>query len=119
MGCQPGEEGADGLCPSLFQRSIRSCLCTSPIPTEESLESTTQPSHGQEAPSTEVALRRRRQRRRKPRRKEVTGPAPGGCEEPRGEVSVSFTDLPKEETGPLQVQEAHPYSDGELASMDR
>lgn len=113
MGCQPGEEGADGLCLSLFQRSIRSCLCTSPIPTEESLESTTQPSHGQ------VALRRRRQRRRKPRRKEVTGPAPGGCEEPRGEVSVSFTDLPKEETGSLQAQEAHPYSDGELASMDR
>lgn len=35
-----------------------------------------------------MAPRRRRRHRRKPRRKEVTGPAPGGCEEARGEVSV-------------------------------
>lgn len=115
------------------ERSIPSRLCTSPIPTEESPESAAQPSHGQEAPSAEVAPRRRRRHRRKPRRKEVMGPAPGGCEEARGEVSVeellklpalddsvyfSFTDLPKEETGSLQAKEVHPYSDGELASMD-
>nr|XP_047902315.1 phosphatidate phosphatase LPIN3 isoform X2 [Anser cygnoides] len=115
------------------ERSIPSRLCTSPIPTEESPESAAQPSHGQEAPSAEVAPRRRRRHRRKPRRKEVMGPAPGGCEEARGEVSVeellklpalddsvyfSFTDLPKEETGSLHAKEVHPYSDGELASMD-
>lgn len=34
-------------------------------------------------------------------------------------VYFSFADLSKEETGSLQSPEMHPYSDGELASMDR
>ncbi|KAM6378312.1 phosphatidate phosphatase LPIN3 isoform 3-T3 [Pluvialis apricaria] len=33
-------------------------------------------------------------------------------------VYFSFADLPEEETGSLQTPEMHPYSDGELASMD-
>ncbi|NXI68127.1 LPIN3 phosphatase, partial [Anseranas semipalmata] len=113
--------------------SIPSCLCTSPVPMEGSPENAAQPSHGQEVPSAEVTLRKRRRRRKKPKRKEVMDPALEGCEETRSEMSVqelfklpasddsvyfSFTDLPKEETGLLQLQEVHPYSDGELASVD-
>ncbi|XP_074964805.1 phosphatidate phosphatase LPIN3 isoform X1 [Phalacrocorax aristotelis] len=113
--------------------SIPSCLCTSPIPTEESPEDAAQPSHGQEVSSAEATLRKRRRRRRKPKRKEVLDSKLEGCEETESEVSVeepcklpapsdsvyfSFTDIPEEETGTLQSPEMHPYSDGELASVD-
>ncbi|XP_074744507.1 phosphatidate phosphatase LPIN3 isoform X1 [Strix uralensis] len=113
--------------------SIPSCLCTSPIPREESLQDVAQPSHGQEASSAEATPRKRRRRRRKPKRKEVSDSELEGCEETKSEMSVeepcklpapsdsvyfSFTDLPEEETELLQSPEMHPYSDGELASVD-
>ncbi|NXJ91484.1 LPIN3 phosphatase, partial [Corythaixoides concolor] len=112
--------------------SIPSCLCTSPIPREESLEVAAQPSHGQEPSSAEATLRKRRRRRRKAKQK-VSDSELEGCEETKSEMSAeepckllapsdsmyfSFTDLPKEETGSLQSPEMHPHSDGELASMD-
>ncbi|XP_014796727.1 PREDICTED: phosphatidate phosphatase LPIN3 [Calidris pugnax] len=113
--------------------SIPARLCTSPIPREESLEDATQPSHGQEASSAEATLRKRRRRKRKPKRKEVSDSKLEGCEETKSKMSMeepcklpdpgdsvyfSFTDLPEEETRSLQSPEMHPYSDGELASME-
>ncbi|KFQ49889.1 Phosphatidate phosphatase LPIN3, partial [Pelecanus crispus] len=113
--------------------SIPSCLCTSPIPTEESPEDATQPFHGQEAFSTEATLHKRRQCRRKPRRKEVLDSKLEGCKDTKSEMSVeepcklpassdsvyfSFADLPLQETRLLQSPEMHHYSDGELASVD-
>ncbi|XP_010010066.1 PREDICTED: LOW QUALITY PROTEIN: phosphatidate phosphatase LPIN3-like [Nestor notabilis] len=113
--------------------SIPSRLCTSPIPTEQSLEEDAQPPYGQEAASAEVTLRKRRRRRRKPKRKEVSDMALEGCEETRSDMSMeepcelpapsdsvyfSFADLPEEGTVSLQSPEMHPYSDGELASAD-
>nr|XP_009944013.1 PREDICTED: phosphatidate phosphatase LPIN3 [Opisthocomus hoazin] len=113
--------------------SIPSRLCMSPIPREESPEGPAQPSHGHEASSAEGTLHKRRRRRRKPKQREVLDSALEGCEETKSKVSVeepcklpapgdsvyfSFADLPEEETGSLQSPEVHPYSDGELASMD-
>ncbi|NWQ80730.1 LPIN3 phosphatase, partial [Columbina picui] len=117
--------------------NIPSHLCTSPIPMEESPENAVQPPHVQETTSAEGTLRKRRRRRRKPKRKEVLDSELGGCEESRSEMFVkepateltsflccsdsvyfSFADLPREETGLLQSPEMHPYSDGELASVD-
>ncbi|XP_010145639.1 PREDICTED: phosphatidate phosphatase LPIN3 [Eurypyga helias] len=93
--------------------SIPSSLCTSPIP-------------GEETSSTEANPRKRRRRRRKPKRKEMLDSQLEGCQEAVSEVSMdksdpmyfSFADLPEEETGSCQSPEMHPYSDGELASMD-
>ncbi|XP_075624763.1 phosphatidate phosphatase LPIN3 isoform X2 [Balearica regulorum gibbericeps] len=113
--------------------SIPSHLCTSPIPREESPEDAAQPSHGQETSSTEATLRKRRRRRRKPKQKEVSDSELEGCEETKSEMSMeepcklpapsdsvyfSFADLPEEETELLQSPGMHPYSDGELASVD-
>ncbi|XP_009881960.1 PREDICTED: phosphatidate phosphatase LPIN3 [Charadrius vociferus] len=113
--------------------SIPSRLCTSPIPREDSTEDAAQPPHGQEASSTEAALRKRRRRRRKPKQKEMSDSELEGCEETKSEISMeepcklsapsdsvyfSFAHLPEEETRLLPSPEMHPYSDGELASMD-
>ncbi|KFQ26010.1 Phosphatidate phosphatase LPIN3, partial [Mesitornis unicolor] len=113
--------------------SIPPCLCTSPILMEQSPEDATQPSHGQEASSAEVAVHKRRRRRKKPKQKEVSDSELGGCEETSSETSTeelcklpapsnsvyfTFTDLPEEETASLPSSEMHPYSDGELASLD-
>uniref|UniRef100_A0A8C8BPK6 phosphatidate phosphatase n=1 Tax=Otus sunia TaxID=257818 RepID=A0A8C8BPK6_9STRI len=68
--------------------SIPSCLCTSPIPREESLQDVAQPSHEQEASSAEATPRKRRRRRRKPKRKEVSDSKLEGCEETKSEMSV-------------------------------
>ncbi|XP_071615984.1 phosphatidate phosphatase LPIN3 [Heliangelus exortis] len=112
------------------ESSIPSHLCTSPIPREESLE---EASHGQEPSSSEATQRKRRRRRRKPRRKEVSDSELECCGDTKSEMSMeepcklptashpeyfSFTDLPKEETGSLQSPVIHPYSDGELTSLD-
>ncbi|XP_010213747.1 PREDICTED: phosphatidate phosphatase LPIN3 [Tinamus guttatus] len=108
------------------ERSIPSCLCTSPIPMEEIREDIAQASQLQEAPSSEVTLRKRR-RRKKPKRKEVAESNLEGCKDteekyrlPTSSDSVyfSFMDLPKEAAESLQSQEIYPYSDGELASVD-
>ncbi|NXX59698.1 LPIN3 phosphatase, partial [Scopus umbretta] len=112
--------------------SIPSRLCTSPIPTEESPEDATRPFHGLDASSAEVTLRKRRRRRRKPKRKELSVSELEGCEETRSDIVAqltsfllcsdsvyfSFADLPEEENRLLQSPEMHPYSDGELASVD-
>ncbi|NWS14011.1 LPIN3 phosphatase, partial [Pachyramphus minor] len=74
--------------------SIPFCLCTSPIPTEQSLRDSVQLSHGQEATSTEVTQRKRRRRRRKAKRKEVLGSESESCDETKGE-------MPMEELGKL------------------
>ncbi|NXE17887.1 LPIN3 phosphatase, partial [Ardeotis kori] len=65
--------------------SIPSCLCTSPIPSEEDAA---QPSHGQEASSAEATLRKRRRCRRKPKQKEVSDSALEGCKETKSKMSV-------------------------------
>ncbi|KAM8987824.1 phosphatidate phosphatase LPIN3 isoform 4-T5 [Ara ararauna] len=113
--------------------SIPSRLCTSPIPTEQSLEEDAQPPHGQEDASTEVTLHKRRRRRRKPKRKEGSDLQSEGSKDTRSGMSMeepcelpapsdsvyfSFADLPEEGTVSLQSPETHPYSDGELASVD-
>ncbi|NXJ67039.1 LPIN3 phosphatase, partial [Rostratula benghalensis] len=113
--------------------SIPSRLCTSPIPREESPEDATQPSHGQEAFGAEVTSHKRRRRRRKPKHKEVSDSELEGHKETKSEMSVeescklpdprdsvyfSFADLHEEAARSLQSPEIHPYSDGELASME-
>ncbi|XP_030318896.1 phosphatidate phosphatase LPIN3 [Calypte anna] len=112
------------------ERSIPSHLCTSPIPREESLEDA---SHRQEPSSPETTLRKRRRHRRKPKRKEVSDSELECCGDTKSEVSMeepcklpttshpeyfSFADLPKEEIGSLQSPVMHPYSDGELTSVN-
>ncbi|NXF05120.1 LPIN3 phosphatase, partial [Smithornis capensis] len=124
---QESEENEDSIPP---------CLCTSPIPTQQSLDSAVQPSCGQEATSAEVTQHKRRRRRRKPKRKEVSDSESESCDETKGEMSMeevaqltsfplcssavcsSFTDVLEEETRSLQSPEMHPYSDGELTSVD-
>ncbi|NXF83780.1 LPIN3 phosphatase, partial [Sclerurus mexicanus] len=124
--------------------SIPSCLCTSPIPTEQSPKDAVQPSHGQEATVPEGTQCKRRRRRRKPKRKEVLDSESESCDETKGEmpteepyklpaprvaqltslplcsdaVCSSFADVLEEETSLLQSPEMHPHSDGELASVD-
>ncbi|NXP12082.1 LPIN3 phosphatase, partial [Thinocorus orbignyianus] len=124
--------------------SIPSRLCTSPIPREESPEDATLASHGQEASGAEATLCKRRWHRRKPKHKELLDSGLEGCKETKREISMeepcklsdpreaklpsfffcsdslcfSSADLPEEETKSLKSPEVHPYSDGELASME-
>ncbi|XP_017678069.1 PREDICTED: phosphatidate phosphatase LPIN3 isoform X2 [Lepidothrix coronata] len=113
--------------------SIPFCLCTSPIPMEQSLKDSVQPSHGQEATGAEVTQRKRRQHRRKAKRKEVLDSESESSDETKGEMPMeelcklpapggagcsSFTGALEEETLLLQSPEMHPHSDGELASAD-
>ncbi|NWQ61323.1 LPIN3 phosphatase, partial [Neopipo cinnamomea] len=117
--------------------SIPFCLCTSPIPTEQSLKDSVQPSHGQEATGAQVTQRKRRRRRRKAKRKEVLGSESESCDETKGEMPLeepvaqltlfplcsgagcsSFADALEEEALSLQSPDVHPHSDGELASVD-
>ncbi|NXA11586.1 LPIN3 phosphatase, partial [Sapayoa aenigma] len=128
---QESEENEDSIPP---------CLCTSPIPMEQSLEDAVQLSCGQEATGAEVTQRKRRRRRRKPKRKEVSDSESESCDETKGEMSMeepaprvtqltsfplcsgavcsSFTDALEEETRLLQLPETHPHSDGEVAPAD-
>ncbi|XP_064023381.1 phosphatidate phosphatase LPIN3 isoform X2 [Pogoniulus pusillus] len=113
--------------------SIPSCLCTSPIHTEHSPRDAAQSPCGQEISSAEATLRKGRHHRRKPKWKELPDSELEGYEETQSEVSMeglcelpapsdslyfSFTELPEEETRSLQSPEMHPYSDGELGSID-
>ncbi|NWI88325.1 LPIN3 phosphatase, partial [Pitta sordida] len=131
---QESEENEDSIPP---------CLCTSPIPTEQSPEDAVLSSCGQEATGAEVTQRKRRRRSRKPKRKEVLDLESESCDEAKGEMSMeepcklpapraqlssfllcsgagcsSFADVLEEETGLLRSPEMHPHSDGELPSMD-
>ncbi|NXD75273.1 LPIN3 phosphatase, partial [Halcyon senegalensis] len=104
---------------------IPSHLCTSLR--EHSPEDSAPSSHGQgqEASSAEATVRKRRQCRRKLKWKEVSDSELDGCEETKmtslllcnDSVYFSF-DVPEEEAGSLQSPEMHPYSDGELASVN-
>ncbi|NXK39358.1 LPIN3 phosphatase, partial [Piprites chloris] len=120
------------------------CLCTSPIPTEQSLKDSVQLPRGQEATGAEGTQRKRRRRRRKAKRKEVLGSESESCDETKGEMPTeetcrlpaprgahltlfplcsgagcsSFADALEEETLSLQCPDVHPHSDGELASVD-
>ncbi|NWU16186.1 LPIN3 phosphatase, partial [Cephalopterus ornatus] len=124
--------------------SIPFCLCTSPIPTEQSLKDSVQPSHGQEATGAEVTQRKRRRCRRKAKRKEVLDSESESCDETKGRMPMeqpcklpaprvaqltlfplcsgagcsSFAVALEEETLSLQSPEMHPHSDGELAPVD-
>uniref|UniRef100_A0A8D0EQ80 phosphatidate phosphatase n=1 Tax=Strix occidentalis caurina TaxID=311401 RepID=A0A8D0EQ80_STROC len=100
---------------------IPSCLCTSPIPREESLQDVAQPSHGQEASSAEATPRKRRRRRRKPKRKEVSDSELEGCEETKSEMSVEepckLVDevcVPFSSCSPTLGHPSSPKSDSEL-----
>ncbi|KFW77818.1 Phosphatidate phosphatase LPIN3, partial [Manacus vitellinus] len=113
--------------------SIPFCLCTSPIPMEQSRKDSVQPSHGQEATGAEVTQRKRRRRRKKTKRKEVLDSESESSDETKGEMPMeelcelpapggagcsSFTGALEEETLLLQSPEMHPHSDGELGSAD-
>ncbi|KAJ7403387.1 Phosphatidate phosphatase LPIN3 [Pitangus sulphuratus] len=113
--------------------SIPFCLCTSPIPTEQSLKDSAQLSHGQEATGAQVTQHRRRRRRRKAKRKEVLGSESESCDETKGKMPMeepcrlpapggagcsSLADALEEEALSLQSPGVHPHSDGELASVD-
>ncbi|NXG21633.1 LPIN3 phosphatase, partial [Grallaria varia] len=113
--------------------SIPSCLCTSPIPMQQSQQDDVQLSHGQEAAGTEVTQHKRRRCRRKPKRKEVLDSESESCDEAKGKMPTeepcklpapsdagmcsSIADVLEEETSLLQSPEMHPHSDGELASV--
>ncbi|NXA83949.1 LPIN3 phosphatase, partial [Thryothorus ludovicianus] len=122
--------------------SIPFFLRTSPICMEQSPEDAVEPSCGLEATSTGVILCHRRRRKRRSKKKEELGLDSDSCDETKSEVTTkepcklpapstsslcfllcsdtahsSFADLP-EETGSLQPQEMHPYSDGELLEVD-
>uniref|UniRef100_A0A8C8EFC0 phosphatidate phosphatase n=1 Tax=Otus sunia TaxID=257818 RepID=A0A8C8EFC0_9STRI len=97
--------------------SIPSCLCTSPIPREESLQDVAQPSHEQEASSAEATPRKRRRRRRKPKRKEVSDSKLEGCEETKSEMSVEEpyeVCIPFSSCSPTLGHPSSPKSDSEL-----
>ncbi|NWQ93858.1 LPIN3 phosphatase, partial [Burhinus bistriatus] len=102
--------------------SIPSRLCTSPIPREDSLEDAAQPSHGQEASSAEVTLRKRRRRRRKPKQKEVLDSDLEGCKETKSEISMEEpcelpaprSNIPFSSCSPTLSHLSSPKSDSEL-----
>ncbi|CAM4626977.1 unnamed protein product [Lepidochelys olivacea] len=124
------------------EETIPSCLCTSPIPLEESPDLMAEPSKAstvsqlsllgepEESGSDTTSLRKKRRRRKKPKPKEA---ADSTSEEQEGtdsertleekrklltacdSVYFSFTDLPSEEAGTVQSKEIYHYSDGELA----
>ncbi|NWU96468.1 LPIN3 phosphatase, partial [Upupa epops] len=127
--------------------TIPSCLCTSPITREQSLEGAAPSSDGQEVSSTEAMLREKWHCRRKPKQKEPLDSE--GCEETTSGMSVeflhrlpalrwggwraakvtsfllcsdpvdfSFADQPEAAAGSLHPPETSPYSNGELASVD-
>ncbi|KAM7038027.1 phosphatidate phosphatase LPIN3 isoform 1-T1 [Acridotheres tristis] len=112
--------------------SIPFFLRTSPICKERSPKDEVQLSHGLEASSAGVILHKRRRHKRRPKKNEVLDLDSDSCDETKSEVTIkepcklpapsnaacsSFADL-LEETGLLQPQEIHPYSDGELPEKD-
>ncbi|NXG95633.1 LPIN3 phosphatase, partial [Loxia leucoptera] len=111
-------------------------LCTSPICKERCSNDAAQPSHGLEASSTGVILRKRRRRKRRPRKKEVLDSDSDSYDETKKELpapstsSLSFllcSDAasssfagPLEVTGLLEPEppDVYPYSDGDLLEVD-
>ncbi|NWR04866.1 LPIN3 phosphatase, partial [Paradoxornis webbianus] len=124
-----------------YEGSIPSYLCTSPICKERSSNYTFQPSCGLEVTSAGLILRKRRRRKRRPKKKLVLDFDSDSNDESESQMTInephelpalstsclslllcsdaassSFADL--EETGSLESQEIHPYSDGELLEAD-
>ncbi|NWT09974.1 LPIN3 phosphatase, partial [Vireo altiloquus] len=117
--------------------SIPFFLCTSPIYKAQRSKEAVQPSRELEATTAGLILRKRRRRKRRSQKKEVLELDSDSCDETKSDVLLlesstsalslllcsdaahsSFADL-REETKSLQLQEIHPYSDGELLGMDR
>ncbi|NXC58235.1 LPIN3 phosphatase, partial [Aleadryas rufinucha] len=117
-------------------------LCTSPIYKARSPKDAVQSSSELEATSAALILHKRRRRRRRSQKKEVLELDSDSCDETKSDVSMkkpcelpapstsalsfllcsdaacsAFADV-LEETEPLQPQETHPYSDGELLGVD-
>ncbi|KAI1233321.1 Phosphatidate phosphatase LPIN3, partial [Lamprotornis superbus] len=116
----------------VLRGSIPFFLRTSPICKEQSPKDAVQPSRGLGASSAGVILHKRRRHKRRPKKNEVLDLDSDSCDETKSEVTIeepcklpapsdaacsSFADL-LEETGLLQPQEIHPYSDGELPERD-
>ncbi|NWV18830.1 LPIN3 phosphatase, partial [Origma solitaria] len=111
--------------------SIPFFLCTSPMFKEQGPKDAVQPSSTPEAASAGVILHKKKRSKRRPKRKEVLDLDSDSCDETKSNLPLesststlsfllcsdaacsSFADL-LEETGSLQPQEIHPYSDGEL-----
>ncbi|NWU34983.1 LPIN3 phosphatase, partial [Hylia prasina] len=124
-----------------LEGSIPPYLCTSPICRERSSNFAVQPSYGLEVTRAGMILRKRRRRKRKPK-KVLLDWHSDSDDESESEMNIkkpyelpalstsslsfllcsdtarsSFADV-LEETGKLQPLEIHPYSDGELLTVD-
>ncbi|NXO70392.1 LPIN3 phosphatase, partial [Phainopepla nitens] len=114
--------------------SIPLLLRTSPIYKRQSPKDAVQASCGLGATGAAVILHKKRWRKRRPKKEVLEDSDSDSCGETKNEVTItepdslysllcsdaarsSFAD-PPEETGSLQPQEIHPYSDGELLKVD-
>uniref|UniRef100_A0A8C8SHH1 phosphatidate phosphatase n=1 Tax=Pelusios castaneus TaxID=367368 RepID=A0A8C8SHH1_9SAUR len=119
------------------EETIPACLCTSPIPLEESPDHVGKPPpepvvsklslYGEpDASGSDVTLRKKRRRRKKPKQEAADSTSEESDRETTLEekrklltacesIYFSFTDLPNEEDGTVQSKEIYHYSDGELA----
>lgn len=77
-----------GPSSSLFQGSIPSYLCTSPICKERSPNYAIQPSYGLEVTSTGMILRRRRRRKRRPKKKVLLDLDSDSYDETESEMAI-------------------------------
>ncbi|ETE72291.1 Phosphatidate phosphatase LPIN3, partial [Ophiophagus hannah] len=113
---------------------IPSFLCTSPIPTEKSIDAGAKSAKlygNSDSLGSDTAARKKRRRKKKPKKRESSADSTSeeGTESERSleekrkllisnnTLYYSFGDVQQEEDGTLQLQEVHPYSDGELAPL--
>ncbi|XP_013920373.1 PREDICTED: phosphatidate phosphatase LPIN3 isoform X1 [Thamnophis sirtalis] len=113
---------------------IPSFLCTSPIPTEKSIDAVAKSAKlygNSDDLGSDTTARKKRRRRKKPKKRESSADSTSeeGTESERSleekrkllisnnTLYYSFGDVPQQEDGTLQLQEVHPYSDGELAPL--
>uniref|UniRef100_T1DMK9 phosphatidate phosphatase n=1 Tax=Crotalus horridus TaxID=35024 RepID=T1DMK9_CROHD len=114
---------------------IPSFLCTSPIPSEKSIDAVAKSAKlygNSDGLSSDTAARKKRRRKKKPKKRGSSADSTSEEEGTESEKSLeekrkllisnntlyySFGDVQKEQDGTLQLQEAHPYSDGELAPL--
>ncbi|XP_058031755.1 phosphatidate phosphatase LPIN3 isoform X1 [Ahaetulla prasina] len=114
---------------------IPSFLCTSPIPTEKSIDAVAKSAKlygNSDSLGSDTAARKKRRRKKKPKKRESSadstseeeGTESERCLEEKRKLLISnntlyysFGDVQQQEDGTLQLQEVHPYSDGELAPL--
>ncbi|XP_026520838.1 phosphatidate phosphatase LPIN3 isoform X1 [Notechis scutatus] len=114
---------------------IPSFLCTSPIPTEKSIDAGAKSAklYGtSDSLGSDTAARKKRWRKKKPKKRESPADSTSEEEGTESERSLeekrkllisnntlyySFGDVQQQEDGTLQLQEVHPYSDGELTPL--